>query len=124
MTAPLSQRQLRVGETIRHALAETLTRDEVQDGSFDMRLITVPEVRMSPDLKHATVYVMPLGGRDEEGALKALERNRRYLRGVLAKRVKMKFLPELHFRIDETFARGEKIDHLLREVKKMSSGEK
>ena len=114
----LSQRQLRVGEMVRHAVAETLMRDEVQDMDYDMRLITVPEVRMSPDLKHATVYVMPLGGRDEKGALKALERNRRFLRGVLAKKVKMKFLPELRFRIDESFAQGEKIDRLLEQIKK------
>jgi ribosome-binding factor A len=118
MTPTPSQRQLRVGEIVRHAVAETLMRDEVHDTSFDMRLITVPEVRMSPDLKHATVYVMPLGGRDEEGALKALERNRRFLRSILARKVKMKFLPELRFRIDESFAQGEKIDRILNEIKK------
>jgi ribosome-binding factor A len=118
MTATFSQRQLRVGEMVRHAVAETLTRDEVQDANYDLRLITVPEVRMSPDLKHAVIYVVPLGGRDEDKALAALKRNQRFLRGVLAKKVKMKFLPELRFQIDDSFERGEKIDRILREIKK------
>lgn len=118
--ADFSQRQLRVGEIIRHALGETLTHDEVIDPDYDMRLITVPEVRMSPDLKQATAYVMPLGGRDERGAIDALNRNKKFLRGTLAKKVKMKFVPNLHFRIDDSFARGEKIDRLLASARQNS----
>ncbi len=118
MTNAPSQRQLRFGEMVRHALAEMLTHDEVQDMDFDMRLITVPEVRMSPDLKHATVFIMPLGGHDMEGALLAVKRNASFMRGALAKKIKAKFTPDLHFHIDDSFERGAKIDQLLREVKK------
>jgi ribosome-binding factor A len=116
MTSALSQRQLRFGETVRHALGEMLTRDEVQDPIFDMRLITVPEVRMSPDLKHATVFIMPLGGRDMEGAIAAMRRNASFMRGALAKKLKAKFTPDLHFHIDDSFERGAKIDNLLRNL--------
>ena len=109
-----SQRQLRAGELIRHALAEILTRGEVHDPVIENHVITVPEVRVTPDLRLATVYVMPLGGRDESEVLSALERNKRFLRGELAHRVKMKFAPEIRFRIDERFDEAERIDKLLR----------
>ena len=81
-----SQRQLRVGELIRHALSEMLTRGEIHDDVLAAHVVTVPEVRMSPDLRLATVYVMPLGGKDTDAVLEALERNRRYIRGEVARR--------------------------------------
>ncbi len=77
-------------------------------------MITVPEVRMSPDLRLATIYVMPLGGRDIENVLEALERNTRYVRGVVARRVNLKFAPEIRFRADERFEEAERIEKLLR----------
>ena len=109
-----SQRQLRAGELIRHALAEILTRGEVHDPVIENHVITVPEVRVTPDLRLATVYVMPLGGRDESEVLSALERNKRFLRGELAHRINMKFAPEIRFRIDERFDEADRIDKLLR----------
>jgi ribosome-binding factor A len=108
-----SQRALRVGELVRHALADMLSRGEVHDPVIEGHMITVPEVRMSPDLRLATVYVMPLGGRDEEQVLDALERNKRYLRGEIAHRVNLKFAPDLRFRIDERFDEASRIDRLL-----------
>jgi len=115
-----SQRALRAGELIRHALAEIFSRGDVHDPVLESHLITVPEVRMSPDLRQATVYVMPLGGRDEKAVLEALNRNKRFLRGEIAHRVNMKFAPDIHFRIDERFAEADRIDKLLRspEVKR------
>jgi ribosome-binding factor A len=115
-----SQRALRVGELVRHSLAEMLTRGDVHDPVIETHLITVPEVRMSPDLKLATIYVMPLGGRDEKAVIEALERNRRYLRGEIAKRVNLKFAPDIRFRIDERFDEAARIDKLLQspEVKR------
>lgn len=115
-----SQRQLRVGELIRHTLAEMLARGEVHDDVIARHIITVPEVRMSPDLKLATVYVMPLGGRDEADVLAAFERNKRYLRGEIAHRINLKFAPDLRFRFDERFDEAERIEQLLRspEVKR------
>src|ERR1700757_4986163 len=85
-----SQRQLRVGELVRHALAEMLTRGDMHDPVLEGHLITVPEVRMTADLRLATVYVMPLGGRDAEEVLTALERNKRFLRGEIARRINLK----------------------------------
>lgn len=117
MSSEQSQRQLRFGEIVRHALSEMLTRDEVQDMDFDMRLVTVPEVRMSPDLKIATAYIMSLGGRDIDKALSACKRNASFMRGALAKKIKAKFTPTLHFRVDESFERGAKIDTILRSIK-------
>src|SRR5215475_16199248 len=96
-----SQRQLRVGETVRHALAEILSHGNVHDPDLEGHIITVPEVRMSPDLKLATIYVMPLGGRDTELVLAALDRNKKFLRGEIAHRVNLKFAPDLRFRVDE-----------------------
>ena len=109
-----SQRALRAGEVIRHALAEIFSRGDVHDEVLESHLITVPEVRMSPDLRLATVYVMPLGGQDEKTVLEALERNRRYLRGEIAHRVNLKFAPDIRFRIDERFDEAERIERLLR----------
>jgi ribosome-binding factor A len=109
-----SQRALRVGELIRHAIAEMLVRGEVHDNVIETHLITVPEVRMSGDLRLATIYVMPLGGRDRAQVLEALEHNKRYLRGEIAHRVNLKFAPELRFHIDERFDEAERIEKLLR----------
>lgn len=109
-----SQRQLRVGELVRHALADMLTRGDVHDPVFESHMITIPEVRMSPDLRLATIYVMPLGGRDAQDVLGAFERHRKFLRGEIAHRVNLKFAPDIRFRIDERFAEAERIDNLLR----------
>ena len=109
-----SQRQLRVGELIRHAVAEMLSRGDVHDPVIEGHLITVPEVRMSPDLKLATVYVMPLGGKDTEIVLAALARNKKFLRGEVAHRVNLKFAPDLRFRVDDRFDEAERIEKLLR----------
>jgi ribosome-binding factor A len=109
-----SQRQLRVAESVRHAIAEILTQGDVHDPVLEGHLITVPEVRMSPDLKLATVYVMPLGGRDTEIVLKALEQHKKFLRGEIARRVNLKYSPDIRFRLDERFDEAERIDKLLR----------
>ena len=109
-----SQRQLRVGELVRHALAELLARGEVHDPVIEGHLITVPEVKMTADLRLATVYVMPLGGRDADAVVAALERNKRYLRGEIARHVNLKFAPDIRFRIDERFEEAERIEKLLR----------
>ena len=105
---------MRAGELIRHALAEILARGEVHDPVIAGHMITVPEVRMSPDLRQATAYVMPLGGRDGEAVLAALERNKRFLRGEIARRVNLKFAPDIRFRLDERFDEAERIEKLLR----------
>jgi ribosome-binding factor A len=109
-----SQRQLRVGELIRHEIAEMLSRGDIHDPVVEAHLITVPEVRMSPDLRLATIYVVPLGGRDEQKVVEALERNKRYVRGEIARRVNLKFAPEIRFRVDERFGEAERIEKLLR----------
>jgi ribosome-binding factor A len=109
-----SQRQLRVGELIRHEFADMLARGDVHDAVIEGRMITVPEVRLSADLRLATIYIMPLGGRDEQKVLDALERNSRYVRGEIARRVNLKFAPEIRFRIDERFDEAERIEKLLR----------
>ena len=109
-----SQRQLRVGEVIRHALAEILQRGDVHDPVFEGSVITVPEVRMAPDLKCATVYVMPLGGKGSEAILEAFDRNKKYLRGEVARRVNLRAAPDLRFRIDASFEEGARVDAVLR----------
>jgi ribosome-binding factor A len=109
-----SQRQLRVGETVRHAVAEILAHGNVHDPDLEGLIITVPEVKMSPDLKLATVYVMPLGGRDTDKVITALARNKKFLRGEVAHRVNLKFAPDLRFRIDDRFDEAERIEKLLR----------
>ena len=109
-----SQRQLRVGEAVRHAVDDILAQGKVHDDDLEGHIITVPEVRMSPDLKLATIYVMPLGGRDTEVVIAALERNKKYLRGEVARRVNLKFAPDLRFRVDDRFDEAERIEKLLR----------
>jgi ribosome-binding factor A len=112
-TAGPSQRALRAGEVIRHAMAELLARGEVHDPVIEGHLITIPEVRMSPDLRLATIYVMPLGGKDVEAVIEALERNKKFLRGEIAHRVNLKFAPDIRFRKDERFAEAERIEKIL-----------
>jgi ribosome-binding factor A len=109
-----SQRQLRVGELIRHELADMLSRGDIHDPVIEAHMITVPEVRMTPDLRVATVYIMPLGGRDAEPVRAALERNKRYIRGEISRRVNLKFAPEISFRTDDRFDEAERIEKLLR----------
>src|SRR6201991_3055500 len=109
-----SQRQFRVCEAVRHAVADILAHGSVHDADLEGHIVTVPEVRMSPDLKLATVYVMPLGGRDTDAVLVALERNKKLLRGEVAHRVNLKFAPDLRFRADERFDEAERIEKLLR----------
>jgi ribosome-binding factor A len=115
-----SQRQLRVGELVRHAIAEMLTRGDVHDPVIEAHLITVPEVRMSPDLRLATIYVMPMGGRDADAVVTAFERHKKFLRAEIAHRINLKFAPDIRFRVDDRFAEAERIDRLLRspEVKR------
>ena len=100
-----SQRQLRVGELLRRTLSDILTRGEVHDPDLNRMSITVGEVRTSPDLKVATVFVMPLGGNDVQGALAALNRHKGELRRAVSKGMTLKFAPELRFALDETFDR-------------------
>ena len=110
-----SQRQLRVGEIIRRAVADILIRGEIHDPDIDGVPITVGEVRCTPDLKLATVFVMPLGGQDAERVLKALERARGALRRQVTRAVALKFSPELRFRLDETFDRMDETRRMLTE---------
>lgn len=107
-------RQLRVGELIRHALSETLNRDEVQDPAVSGRSITVTEVSVSPDLRNATVFVEPLGGFEVDEVLAGLNRSARFLAGRISRSVKLKYAPRLVFRRDETFDHAEHIDRILR----------
>ena len=108
-----SQRQLKVGELIRHALAEILSRGDVVDEVLSRHSLTVPEVRMTPDLKLATAYVMPLGGGEADEVVAHLEQHKRFLRGELARRVNLKFMPELRFKVDVSFESSARIDALL-----------
>jgi ribosome-binding factor A len=108
-----SQRQLRVGELVRHALADILQRDALPEIGLSGVVVTVPEVRMSPDLKLATAYVMPLGGKDAEKVAATLEKHRRAVRGELGRRVELKSVPEVRFRVDTSFDEGARIDALL-----------
>src|ERR1700716_1519117 len=109
---PASQRQLRVGELVRHTVSEMLIRGDVHDPVLEGHLITIPEVRMTPDLRLPTAYVMPMGGRDKDEVLAALERNKRYLRGEVAHRINLKFAPDIRFLIDDRFDEAERIEKL------------
>jgi ribosome-binding factor A len=112
-----SQRQLRVGELIRHALAEMLARSEIHDDVLAAHVVTIPEVRMSPDLRLATIYVTTLGGEDLAPVLAALDRNRKYIRSEVAHVVNLKFAPDVRFRADETSDEARRIDEILRSPK-------
>jgi ribosome-binding factor A len=105
---------LRVGELVRHALAGLFTRGEIEDDALIGKVITVPEVRMSPDLKLATAYIMPLGGEGAAEVVAALNRHQRFIRGRIAPELDLKFAPEVRFHVDETFEEYGKIDALLR----------
>ncbi|MDT8345610.1 MAG: 30S ribosome-binding factor RbfA [Thermohalobaculum sp.] len=108
-----SQRQLRVGETIRRALADILLRGAHHVSELESVPVTVGEVRCSPDLRHATIYVMPLGGRDVPGVLAALNRGRAEFRRLVSREVTLKFAPDLHFALDETFDRIDETRRML-----------
>lgn len=112
-----SVRLLRVGEQVRHALSEVLMRGDVHDAVLASHSVSITEVRMSPDLRHATVFVKPLLGADEDEVLKALKRNVRYLKGEVARRVNTKYAADLKFLPDESFEEGSHIDRLLRDPK-------
>jgi ribosome-binding factor A len=109
-----SQRQLRAGELIRHALAEIFLRGETGDPELEKFGVSVLEVQMSPDLRLATAYVRGLLTGREADLLKALERNRKYIRGLVAPKVSMKFMPEIRFRVDTALDYAGKIDELLK----------
>jgi len=100
-----SQRQLRVGELIRRTLSDILMRGDIHDPELNRLSVTVGEVRVSPDLKIATAYVLPLGGEGQEDVVGLLARNKGELRRVIGKKLALKFAPDLRFRLDETFDR-------------------
>ncbi len=112
-----SQRQLRVGELVRKELSDILTRGQLSDPDLDGVIITVPEVRMTPDLRVATCLVMPLGGEHGQTIVKALARNAKYLRGQLAHRIKVKYMPDLRFLLDTRFDDDDRIGSLLQGVR-------
>ena len=108
-----SQRQLRVAELVRHKISQMLTRAEIHDEVLAAHVVTVPEVRMSPDLKLATIYVLPLGDVDTGPVLEALKRHRRYIRGEIAHSLDLKFAPDIRFLHDESFGEADRIERLL-----------
>jgi len=110
-----SQRQLRVGETIRRALSDTLARGDVHDPELNRLSITVGEVRTSPDLKIATAYVLPLGGDGRDSVIELLSRNKGELRRMVAKKLTLKYAPDLRFRLDETFDQMDETRRMLGE---------
>ncbi len=108
-----SQRQLRAGELVRHALVEILAREDIRDPDLAGAFVTIAEVRISHDLKHATVFASLLGAADSAPAIVALNRAQAFLRGQLARRIELKFTPDLHFRLDESLEEAARIDRLL-----------
>ena len=112
-----SVRILRVGEQMRHTLSDILARGDVHDETLAKHMVTVTEVRMSPDLRHATVFIKPLLGKDEDAVLKALRTNTAYLQGEVARKVNTKYAARLKFLLDESFEEGSHIDSLLRAPK-------
>ena len=112
-----SVRLLRVGEQVRHALSDILMRGEVHDETLASHLVSVTEARMSPDLRHATIFVIPLLGANAEGVLKALRTHTAYLQSEVARRVNTKYAAKLKFLLDESFEEGSHIDSLLRDPK-------
>jgi ribosome-binding factor A len=107
-----SQRQLRVGELIRRTLSETLSRGEIHDPDLNRMSITVSEVRVTPDLRIATAFVLPLGGKDKEEALKALARNKGEIRHTITKQMSVKHSPDIRFMLDDTFDRMDETNRL------------
>ena len=112
-----SQRQLRVGEALRKALSEVFLRGEITDPDLASAMVTVSEVRASPDLKNATVYVLPLGGTNQEKVIAALKRHKKFVRGEVSRRVSLRHMPELVFELDATFDQSSHMDALLRSPK-------
>ena len=115
--APFSQRQLRVGELIKQSLGQILLRDEAKIPGFETKNITVTEVKMSPDLKNAKAYVIPLGGKDTEKTVDVLTEFSYLIRKVLSKKIDMKFLPKVYFVADKSFDYAEKIEKLIQKNK-------
>lgn len=109
-----SQRMLRVGELVRHALADIFARGDIEDEALVGSVVTVPEVRMTPDLKLANAYVMPLGGVHAEEIVAALNRHAKFIRGRVAPKINMKYAPDIRFFVDDTFEEAGRIDELLR----------
>jgi ribosome-binding factor A len=109
-----SQRQSRVGEMLRHALSEVFLRTEISDLDLKGAVLTVTEVRVSPDLKNATVYLLPLGGKNQDAVLAALNRHTKFVRGELARRVELRYMPEIVFELDKTFDESGHLEELLR----------
>ena len=109
-----SQRVLRVSELIRHALADILARGEIEDPALARQVVTIPTVKMSPDLKLATISVMPLGGKNIEKVIAVLDKHKKVLRALIAQRVNLKYASDLRFVVDESFAAQAKIDALLK----------
>ena len=112
-----SVRVLKVGERVRHILSELLTRNEVHDETLSAHSVSVTEVKMTPDLKHASVYVKPLLGSEEEAVVKALRTNTAFFQREVAKRLGLKFAPKLQFRPDESFDEADRIERLLNDPK-------
>ena len=108
-----SQRQLRVGEAVRHAITDVLSRGNIHDDVISRTVITVPEARMTPDLKLATVYVLSIGGDNIDAVVKALNDNKKFIRREIARAIQLKYAPDLLFREDETFDEATRIDELL-----------
>ena len=115
---PITQRQLRVGEMIKQALGILFIRDEAKIADLSTREITVTEVRMSPDLKTAKIFVMPLGGKNTEEIIEKLKISSFIIRKVLSKKIVMKFLPKLFFVKDDSFDYAEKIENLIKQTNK------
>ena len=112
-----SVRVLKVGERVRHILSELLTRNEVHDETLSAHSVSVTEVKMTPDLKHASVYVKPLLGSEEEAVVKALRTNTAFFQREVAKRLGLKFAPKLQFKPDESFDEADRIERLLSDPK-------
>ena len=125
-----SHRLERVGELIRHAIADIFARGEVRDDALESHPVTIPSVRMSPDLKLATILVMPLGGEGAEATVEALDRHKKELRALIARRINLKFAPDLRFALDRTFDAQARMDALLRspavarDLKRRGEGDK
>jgi ribosome-binding factor A len=114
-----SVRTLKVGEAMRHVLADVLARGDIRDDVLDRHIVSVSEVRVSPDLRHATAFIMPVGATpaDQEAVLRALNAQAKRLKGELARRVNTKYAADIHFRVDESYAEAARIDALLRTPK-------
>ncbi len=115
---------LRVAELVRQVVSELLTRGDINDPVLASHVVSVPQVRMSPDLKLATIYVMPLGGKDVKEVVEALENHKKYLRGEISQKINMKFAPEIRFRADDAFQQGARIDEILNSDKVKRDTEK